>query len=227
MSRRVITSDMWSSLFSAAFLVLGTNAMVVVAAGPLVVLSMTTDPRSSWPALSGAAVLATPAVSAAFGVFREFGVNRSTDAIRRFWRAWREHLVRSLAVGSAVVGGTVVLLVDVAVLYDHDPGALVVPLLLVLLALLWATALLTLVGGVERSGTRGWDLLKASLFLSVRRWYLTLVSFIALGTLLVLYVQFPAIALGIALSPLLYTAWANSRYTLRPVCDARTSASRT
>lgn len=215
--RRLISADMWDTLFGVVYLVLGTNAMILVAAAPLLVLSMTTDPRYAWPALAVAAVAAAPAASAAFAVFGRFNVERSTEVVRGFWRAWAAHLRRSLAVGAVAVGGTVVLWVDVVALYDHRPGALLVPLLVVLIALLWTTALLALVASVERPEARLRDVLKASLFLGVRRWYLTLVSFLALGSLLVLFVQSPAIAIGIATAPLLYAAWGNSRYSLRPV----------
>lgn len=215
--RRLISADMWDTLFSVVYLALGTNAMVVLAAAPLVVLSMTTDPRHSWPALAIAAVAAAPAASAAFAVFHHFSVNRSTEVIRGFWRGWVRHLRRSLAVGLGVVAGTVVMCIDIVALADHRPGALFVPVLAVLIGLLWATGLHALVASVERPDARLRDVAKAGLFLGVRRWYLTLVSFAALGTLSMVFVQSPAIALGVATAPLLYAAWGNTRYSLRPV----------
>jgi len=215
--RKLISADMWDTLFGLTYLVLRTNAMLLLAAAPLVVLTLTTDPRSSWPALAVAGVLATPAISAAFTVFHRFNVERRTEVVRGFWRAWALHLRRSLAIGALTVGGSAVLGIDVIALSDHRPGALFVPLLLVLGLLLWTTALLALVAGVERPEARLRDVLKASLFLGVRRWYLTVVSFLALGSLLALFIYSPALALGIATTPLLYAAWGNSRYSLRPV----------
>lgn len=215
--QRRARAETWETVFGVAFLVIGTNAMLVVASAPLVVLLVSTDPRSSWPALSLAAIAATPAVAAAFAVFRDFSLDRGTGVTRAFWRGWVRHGRRAVALGSLVVLATVVISVDLAVLQQVSWGALVTPLLIVIGALVWATGLHALVASVERRDARLRDVLKASLFLSVRRWYLTLVSFAALGLLGALFVERPALALGIAASPLLYAAWGNSRYTLRPI----------
>src|SRR5699024_8580544 len=160
---------------------------------------------------------ATVAVSDAVSVVSCVNVARGSEVVRGFWCAGALHVRRSLAVGALTVGGSAVLGIDVIALSDHRPGALFVPLLLVLGLLLWTTALLALVAGVERPEARLRDVLKASLFLGVRRWYLTVGSFLAMGSLLALFLYSPALALWIATTPLLYAAWGNSRYSLRPV----------
>lgn len=215
--QRRVSADTWEMVFGVGYLLIGTNAMLVVATLPLLVLLVSTDPRSSWPALALAAVLATPALTAAFAVFQGYSQRRSTDVLRTFWRAWRRHLRRSLAVGGLVVGAAVIILVDITVLMGLRLGALVIPLLGVLALLAAATGLLALVASVERPDARLRDVLKASLYLGVRRWYLTLVSFAALGLLGALFVEHPALAFGIAATPLLYAAWGNSRFSLKPV----------
>jgi hypothetical protein len=45
------------------------------------------------------------------------------------------------------------------------------------------------------------------------------VTLLVLVSQAMLFASFPAIALGITASAALYLAWANSRYTLRPVLD--------
>lgn len=207
----------WEMVFGVGYLLIGTNAMLVVGTLPLLVLLVSTDPRSSWPALALAAVLATPAVTAAFAVFHAYSQRRSTEVLRTFWRAWLRHLRRSLAVGGIVVGAAVVLLVDITMLMGLRLGVLVIPLLGMLVVLAAATGLLALVASVERPDARLRDVLKASLYLGVRRWYLTLVSFAALALLGALFVEYPALAFGLAATPLLYAAWGNSRYSLKPV----------
>jgi hypothetical protein len=62
-------------------------------------------------------------------------------------------------------------------------------------------------------------MLKAALYLSVRRWYLTALSFAVVGVQFALFTTMPAIAIGLTCAPALYVAWANSRHTLRPVLD--------
>src|SRR5699024_6261144 len=83
--------------------------------------------------------------------------------------------------------------------------------------------LLALVAGVERPDARWRDLLRVALYLAVRRWYLTAVSFLALGLLGGLFTLHPAWALGLAATPLLYAVWGNCRYSLRPVLAVETS----
>ncbi|UFU06771.1 DUF624 domain-containing protein [Ruania halotolerans] len=205
------------------YLVLGTNAMLLVGALPLVVLLISTDPVTSWPALLSAGVLATPALTAAFAVFLHYSRTHGTDVIRTFWRAWAVHLRRSLAIAAMWTATAVVLAVDVLALWGSRLGAVLTPVLVVLLVLATATALLALVASVERPEARLRDVLRASVYLGVRRWYLTLVSFLVLGLLAGLFVAHPALAVGLAATPLLYTAWGNSRYTLKPVLPVGSS----
>jgi uncharacterized membrane protein YesL len=212
-----LSADSWETVFGVAYLVAMTNMMLVLGALPLVLLLITTDPVASWPALAVAAVAATPAVTAAFAVFRAHTLARDAGVVRTFWRAWARHLRRSLAVGTLLISTAVVLWVDVAAISGTRPGAVLTPPLLMLFVLALSTALLALVASVERPDARLRDVLKAGLYLGLRRWYLTLISLVTLGMLAALFSLHPAIALGLAATPLLYAAWANSRYTLGPV----------
>ncbi|UFU03204.1 DUF624 domain-containing protein [Ruania suaedae] len=214
---RMPSADTWETVIGVGYLVLGTNAMLLLATLPLLVLLVSTDPRTSWPALLGAGVLATPALTAAFAVFSHYSTTKGTEVVRTFWRSWARHLRRSLALGAMLAGAAVVLVVDVLALWGSRWGAVLTPLLAVLLALAAATALLALVASVERPEARLRDVLRASLYLGVRRWYLTIGSFVVLALLAGLFVAQPAVAVGLAATPLLYVTWGNSRYTLKPV----------
>lgn len=211
------SADTWETVFSLAYLVVMTNVMLAVASAPLLVLLVTTDPRTSWPALAVAAVLATPALPGAFGVFRAHAVQRSTAVVRVFATTWWRHLRRSLVVGAGAVILVIAAVGDVAAVAGTRLGAVVTPPLLVACALVLATALLALVASVERPDARLRDVLRASLYLGVRRWYLTLGSFGVLGVLAGLFTLHPALAVGLAAAPLLYAVWGNARHTLRPV----------
>lgn len=212
-----LSADTWDTIFGLAYLVVMTNVMLLVSTFPLILLLTTTDPSRSWPALAVAAVLAFPALPAAFAVFSRFTDERSTEIARTFVRTWWRTLRRSLTVGALTVGVVVVLAVDAAAMWGTRLGAVVLPALIVLALLTCSTALLALVASIERPDARLRDVLKASLYLGVRRWYLTLGSFLILALLAGLFVEQPAVAIGIASTPLLYAVWGNSRYTLRPV----------
>lgn len=207
----------WEAIFSTVAAALIANVCLALAAFPLLALLITTDPRRSWPALALAAVAAVPAAPALFTVFRHIGAGRSGSVLRVFWTGWWRSLRRGLAVGAAVVGLLTMVAVDLVVLGTSRWTVALSGLLLVVLALAISTAVLALVAGVERPDARLRDVLRASLYLAVRRWYLSLFSLVILGLQAALFTLHPAIAVGLTAAPLLYTTWSNARFTLGPI----------
>lgn len=202
-----------------AYLGLMTNLLLVASSLPLVVLLLLTDPTVSWPLLAVAAVLAAPGLPAAFAVFSAHADGESA-VVRPFLRAWRRHALRALLLGAATVSAVVVLAVDVAWASRSQFGAVATPVAALLGGLALAASLGATVAITERPDVSLGRLLKASLYLMVRRWYLTVVSLAAAGVLVAIIAERPAIGLGVAVAPLLYVVWANTRYTLRPILPA-------
>ena len=222
---RRISHETYANVFGVVYLGLMTNALLLVACLPLVVLLVTTDPARSWPLLAIAAPLAAPGLTAAFGVFRAHQ-GGSTTVARDFVAALRATWKKALALGAMVSAVVVVLLVDVRAFSGTPFGVVAIPLLAVLTVLAVAIGLLAFVALAEEPGARLRDLLRASAYLAVRRWYLSAVSLLVLGAQAALFASLPAIALGITTAGALYLAWANSRFTLRPVLaidDAQTA----
>lgn len=215
---RRIPHDVYASVFHIVYLGLMTNVLLVVACLPLLVLLVTTDPVHSWPLLAVAAPVSAPALAAAFAVFREHS-RGGTGVARAFWAGLRATWIKALAIGGASTAVLVVLLVDIRALSDSTAGVLIVPVLLVLTVIVAATALVSLVALAEEPGARLRDIVRAAAVLSMRRWYLTAVTLFALAIQAWLFASMPAIAIGITAAAALYLAWANSRYTLRPVLD--------
>lgn len=219
MSAVRVSHETYSQVFGTAYVVLMTNLLLVIACLPFVVGLVVTDPARSWPLLALVAPLCAPALVAAFAVFAAFSAEGTTTVVRTFAVAWRSSLRRALAIGALATGSLVVLGVDARVGWQSRLGALAIPVIVTLAVLVVATATLALVGVVERPRARVRDLLRASLYLAVRRWYLTVVSLFVLGLLFMLVAARPALGLGLAAAPLLYVVWANSRYALRPALD--------
>jgi len=211
-----ISHDTYATVFAVVYLGLMTNALLLLGCLPLVVLLVTTDPATSWPLLAVSAPLCAPSVAAAFTVFRDHS-RGGTQVARAFFAAWRTVWRKALALGAMTSALLVVLLVDVRAVSAMDISVVVVPLLAVIALVALAVTLVGLVAIAEEPKARLRDVLKASLYLGVRRWYLTAVSLLVLATQLMLFTSMPAIALGLTAAPALYLAWANSRYTLRPV----------
>jgi uncharacterized membrane protein YesL len=210
-----IRQETFQGVFDLVYVGLLTNLLVVLGCAPLVVALIVTDPARSWPLLALVAPVCAPALCAAFGVLSAYSAGRSTTVLRTFGRIWRATVGRATAVGALASATLVVLGVDARAAWGRPVGAAAIPVLAVAMVLVVATALLTLVVFAERPAVRVRDALRACLYLAVRRWYLTAASLAVLAVLEALLAARPAVALGLAASPLLYVVWANSRYTLR------------
>lgn len=211
-----ISHDTFGAVIGVAYLGLMTNLLLVVTASPLVVLLMTSDPAASWPLLAIAAPICAPALTAAFTVFRDHK-RGGTAVVRSFLAAWRATWRKAMTLGAIVTAVIVVVLVDVRFFATGPMSVVVVPALAIVALVAAAVALVGLVAIAEEPSARLRVVLKASLYLAVRRWYLTVVSLILLALQFALFTTVPAIALGVGMAPALYLAWANSRYTLAPV----------
>lgn len=209
-----------SRVLDSVYLALMTNLMIAVGCLPIVVVLVTVDPVRSWSVLVVVLPLVAPAFTAAAVVFAAYSREGDTTVVRTFVRAWRAHLRRSLGVGGAATAALVVLAVDLRALAGTPAGAVAVPVVFVLALLVVGTAVLALVAVAERPDVPVVRLLRASLYLGVRRWYLTVGSLLVLVLLAAVTASRPAIGLGLATAPLLYVVWANSRFTLRPILPA-------
>ncbi|MET0425848.1 MAG: hypothetical protein ABW046_18405 [Actinoplanes sp.] len=205
------------AVFDLVYLGLTTNVLLVLAGLPLVAALVTTDPARSWPLLALLSPLCAPAVCAACAVLTAYTSDRSVAVVRTFGRAWRASARRALALGAVAAATLVVLGVDARAAWGRPVGAVALPLLVVAMTLVVTTTMLALVLIAERPGVRLRDAAKACLYLGVRRWYLTGFSLVVLAMFQALLTMRPALALGLAATPLLYVIWANSRFTLLPV----------
>jgi uncharacterized membrane protein YesL len=215
---RRIPHTVYSTTFGVVYLALMTNLLLVVACLPLVVLLVTTDPAHSWPLLAIAAALAAPALTAAFTVFREHQ-RGGLSVIRAFVSGIRSTWRKALSIGALAGGLLVVLLVDVRAVAASTIGVVAVPILLLLSVTVVGVGLVSLVALAEVPSARLRDVLRASLYLAVRRGHLTAISLAVLTMQAVAFTAAPALALGLTAAPALYLVWANSRYSLRPVLE--------
>lgn len=230
MSAVRLRPDTFLAATGVLFAALMTNLLLVVGCAPLVLGLVVTDPTRSWPVLALVAPLCAPAIVAAFAVMVAIGEagtwSREADrrgapvaVLRVFGQAWWGSWRRATAVGALAVGALVVLGVDIAWCWGRAIGAAGIPVLVTLIVLVLSTALLALVALAERPSARLRDLLRASLYLGIRRWYLTAVSLAVLVLLVRIIAERPAIGLGLVASPMLYLVWAGSRFSLRPLLD--------
>jgi len=213
-----ISHGFYATIFNVVYLALALNALLAVGCLPLLVVLITTDPAHSWPLIAVTAPLAAPAVAGAFRAYREFGSNGLTPA-KAFFTGIRQTWARALAIGGMASAVLTILVVDVSMLANTTVGVLVVPVLAVLVIIAAGTAMVALAAIAEAPTARLRDVLTAALTLSVRRWYVTAVSLAVGGVQAAVFVNAPAIGVGVTAAAVLYLIWANSRFTLRPVLD--------
>lgn len=202
-------------IFQGVYAALMTNLLLAVACAPLLLVVLTTDPHRTWPLLVLFAPLGGPGLVAAFSVLRAY----ETGVVTVFWNAWRASARPALTTASLATIALLVLGVDAAWAWEKPIGAVVLPVLAVVMTLIVITTLLVLVVIAERPGTRLRDAARASAYLAVRRWYLSLFSLLVLVVFEALLAARPALAIGVAASPLIHVVWANSRFTLNPLIE--------
>jgi uncharacterized membrane protein YesL len=211
-----VPHQIYATVFNIIYLGLTTNLLVAAACSPLLAGLLFTDPARSWPLLALMAPLCAPGLVGVFAVLAAYSQDGSTAVFIVFCRAWRAALPRALTVGALSSVVLVVLGVDVAWAVAQPLGGLVLPVLVVLMALVVGTAVLTLAALAEHPSVRVRHALRVCGFLAVQRWCLTAASvgILALGQ--VLLAASPLLALGVASAPLLFLVWANSRVSLVP-----------
>lgn len=200
-----------------AYVALMTNFLMVLTSLPLVVLLLATDPAATWPLVAAAAVLAAPSLPAAFTVFAGYSDAGDVAVVRNYFGAWRRHALRGWLLGGLTVGLCTVLAVDIAWAFGQPVGAVAIPVFATLIVLVAGIGLGGLVAVTERPELRLAALARAAIYLMAKRWYLTLLSLGAFVVLLAITAERPAVGLGVVAAPLLYLAWANTRFTLRPI----------
>jgi hypothetical protein len=194
------------------------NLLLTIANLPLIFLVVATDMRTTWLLILMLTPLLAISLAAVFSVFERFTVDGSVDVARGFVRGWATYARPAGATGGLVSIGLFVLVVDVIAVWGMPYGAAAIPLFVTLMALLVSTALHVLVGIVGDVEARSLlALWRACLYFSVRRWYLTVISIVALSLLVAFTYAMPAWGAGLAASPVLYVAWTNSRQALLPI----------
>lgn len=218
---RLVQQEMYETVFGAVYTGLAANLLLAVAALPVLVVLLATDLRSSWPALVVVGPLLGPALVATFGVFAAFSDDASTAAVRTFAHAYRRHFRRALTVGALGTTTVLVLAVDAAAAWGARIGAAALPVLAVLGVLAAATTVVALAAVPELPRARLRDLLRASVFVAVRRWYLTGPALLVLALLAAVVAARPAVGLGLAAAPLLFAVWGAARHALRATAPVR------
>lgn len=201
LARVNVRADAWDLIWSFVHRALTVNLGLAVATSPLLVaLAIVSDPLG-YPMFFGLLALTIgPAVAASFAYLQDEGsfVECYRRVARRALLPW--------AITLAVLG---ILLTDIVVLHDAQPGAALVPLLALLVFVALNTGLVRLVYPSVP--------LRAALFATVRRPHLTLLSLVVLAAAVAIVSQVPLAGLVTVPGCALWVVLVNIRLQLAGV----------
>lgn len=220
--RRLLRPETMESVFGYVYGILMANLLLVVANLPLAAsLFLTTDALAAWPFTLLVSLTLGPSLA---GVFEILHSLRAKDPVRpfaAFWRGYRRRGLPALLVGAATGAVVGFVLYDIAILAQTAWLPYVGPTLVVVAVWAVAAAVLSIAGLVVYPSARVRSIVKAAVYLSVRRWYFSLMSLVLVGVVLVAVLAQPVLGAVLVPAVLLYPAFANAQYVFQSALEPR------
>ena len=214
--------ETFGSIFGFIYTFLAGNVLLAAANAPVVLcLALVADPAAAWPFFLALSVTVAPSLAGIFAAFR--ALNDDGGAVKpvaAFLRGYKRSFRRAAPLGLAAVGALVFLGTDLVVVQAMPAAAVLVPLIVVAAAVTVSLAVTAIAGVVLLPDATLEGILKASLYLSIRRWYLSLAMLVLLGIIVSAAVLQPVMGVALAPAPLLFVVWSNASYAFHA---ARTS----
>ncbi|MFC8523254.1 hypothetical protein OUO20_15415 [Arthrobacter sp. FX8] len=206
--------DTFGSIFGFVYTFLAGNVLMAAANAPLVLcLALVADPVAAWPFFLALSATVPPSLSGLFAAFKALNDDGiAVKPVASFLRGYRHGFRRSALLGLAAVAALLFLGVDLAIVQSMPAAALLVPVIAVAAALTVAVAVMAVAGVAlfPAAGLKG--LVKAALYVSVQRWYLSLAMLVLLGIIAAAALLQPVLGVALAPAPLLFVVWSNSDY---------------
>jgi len=210
--------ETFGMIFGFIYAFLAVNVLLAAANAPLLLgLSLVADPVAAWPFFLVLSVTVAPSLAAAFSAFQSLkeAEGPAVRPVAAFLLGYRHSFRRAAPAGLAAVAGIGFLGVDLAIVQVMRAAAVLVPLIALVLIAVVCVAVTVLAGIVllPQASTRA--ILKASLYLAVRRWYLSLAALVLLGIIAAAVLVQPVIGVALAPAPLLFVLWSNASFAFQ------------
>ena len=210
--------ETFGSIFGFVYTFLAVNFLLAVANAPLVFfLSFVGDPVGAWPFFLALAVTVGPSLAGAFNAFHALA-EEDGPAVRpvaAFLRGYKQSFSRAAPVSVAAVVLLGFLIFDLVILQSMPGAAVLVPLTVTAAALVVCVSVLMIAGMVLLPKARLKSLAKAALYLTVKRWYLSLAALALLGIIAVAALTQPVLGTALAPAPLLFVVWSNAAFSFK------------
>jgi uncharacterized membrane protein YesL len=162
-------------------------------------------------------VTVAPSLAAAFAAFQSLkeAEGPAVRPVAAFLLGYRRSFRRAAPAGLAAVATVGFLGVDLAIVQVMPAAAVLVLLIAVALPAVVCVAVTVLAGMVLLPRARTRAILKASLFLAIQRWYLSLAALVLLGIIVAAVLVHPVIGVAFAPAPLLFVVWSNAAFAFQ------------
>jgi uncharacterized membrane protein YesL len=207
--------EAFGGIFGFVYTFLAVNFLLAAANAPLLaVLALVADPVAAWPFFLALSVTVAPSLAGAFNAFRS--LNEADGAAARpvaaFVGGYGRSFRRAAPVGLGAVALLGVLGADLTFAGTVPQLAVLVPLIVLALAMTTCLAVMMIAGTVLLPSAGLKSLFKASLYLCVKRWYLSLAALALLGIVTAAALVQPVLGIALAPAPLLFVIWSNAAY---------------
>lgn len=215
--------ETFGSIFGFIYTFLAGNVLMALANAPLVLcLALVADPLAAWPFFLALSATVPPSLAGLFAAFQALNDDgTAVKPVASFLKGYRGSFRRAAPLGLAAVALLLFLGVDLAIVQALPVGAVLVPVIVVAAAVTVSVALMAIAGVVLLPEARMKSILKASLYLSVQRWYLSLATIVLLGIIASAALLQPVLGVALAPAPLLFVVWSNAAYAFHAVLGGR------
>jgi uncharacterized membrane protein YesL len=215
--------ETFGSIFGFVYTFMAGNVLLALANAPLVLcLALVADPVAAWPFFLALAVTVPPSLAGLFTAFKYLKEDGSAvRPVAAFLRGYKRCFRRAAPLGLAAVAVLLFLGVDLVIVQSMPAAALLVPLILVAAAVTSCLAVTAVAGTVILPDTPIKVLLKASFYLCIQRWYLSLAMLVLLGIIAAAALLQPVLGVALAPAPLLFVVWSNTSYAFHSALRAQ------
>lgn len=206
--------ETFGGIFGFIYTFLAGNVLMALANAPLVLcLTLVADPAAAWPFFLVLAITIPPSLAGLFASFQALHDDgAAAKPIASFLRGYRRGFRRAAPLGLGTVAVLLFLGVDLAIVQAMPAAAVLVPVILVVAAVAVSAAVTAVAGVVLLPQSDFRSQLKASLYLSVQRWYLSLAMLVLLGIIAAAALMQPVLGVALAPAPLLFVVWSNASF---------------
>lgn len=211
--------ETFGSIFGFVYTFLVGNVMFAAANAPLVFfLALVPDPLAAWPFFLALSVTVAPSLAGLFAAFQALNNDGSAvKPVKAFLVGYKRSFRRSAPLGLGTAAVLLFLGVDLAILQAMPAAAVLVPLIVLAAAVAVSLTVTAIAGVVLLPEARFKSLVKASLYLCVQRWYLSLAMLVLLGIIAAAALLQPVLGVAFAPAPLLFVVWSNAAYAFHAV----------